>query len=54
MIMAFALIVNMDGAALNTDGMLFRDIHRCFFLANDLSNPQIQRGRKTTMCIAFE
>jgi hypothetical protein len=54
MIMAFALMVNMDGVELNTDGMIFRDIHRCFFLADDLSNLQTQRGQGTTMLTKLE
>ena len=36
MVLAFLLVVTMDGLPLDTEGMLFRDIHRCSFFAREI------------------
>lgn len=36
MLLAFVLIVSMDGLPIDTEGMYFRDIHRCNFFAKEI------------------
>ena len=56
MIMAFLLVVHVDGRQLDTSEMHFRDIHRCTFCAEELEKSAnlIWSGNKVIHAIKLD